>query len=195
MAEAKVRSSDSTEVKSNEVKNTTDISHNEAVPSEPAPDESTERNGESIKLSRNLDELEIDLDLTRSVTEELDKRLQLMHRAKTRGEDNHNGNKSNNNNNGHTNNNTAIIQRSHDNKEFGYLDSCKDVLTAEDLSLTRHLLIEDAKGDSIDSGAPSSRESSSSPDSMSLKGKSFQENSIFVNFPNMLCWLGSQLYR
>lgn len=189
MAEAKVRSSDSTEVKSN----TTDISHNEAVPSEPAPDESTERNGESIKLSRNLDELEIDLDLTRSVTEELDKRLQLMHRAKTRSEDNHNGNKSNNNN-GHTNN-TAIIQRSHDNKEFGYLDSCKDVLTAEDLSLTRHLLIEDAKGDSIDSGAPSSRESSSSPDSMSLKGKSFHKSSVFVNFPNMLCWLESQLYR
>ncbi|XP_028968220.1 uncharacterized protein LOC114828401 [Galendromus occidentalis] len=102
----------------------------------------------SAKLSMPMntelirDDHRIDLDLTRSVTEELDKRLQLMRRNKKGAKD-----------------------------DFNYLDeSCKDVLTAEDLSLTRDLLIGDAKGDSIDSGAPSSRESSSSPDSFSLKG-------------------------
>ncbi|OQR72624.1 hypothetical protein BIW11_10266 [Tropilaelaps mercedesae] len=122
--------------------------------------EAVKRNADSLELTRNVGDLEIDLDLTKSVTEELDKRLQMMHREK----------KCNNNDNANSSSTNRFLQNSHDAKEFGYLDSCKDVLTAEDLSLTRHLLIEDAKGDSIDSGAPSSRESSSSPDSISLKG-------------------------
>lgn len=115
----------------------------------------------SMKLStpntadQSRNDHRIDLDLTRSVTEELDKRLQLMQRNKNASKD-----------------------------DYSYLDvQCKDVLTADDLSLTRDLLIEDAKGDSIDSGAPSSRESSSSPDSFSLKGN-HPELSRRITLPN-----------
>lgn len=110
--------------------------------SETAQKGETKSDNSTKNAEQRTSDHRIDLDLTRSVTEELDKRLQLMQRSKNTSKD-----------------------------DFNYLEvPCKDVLTADDLSLTRDLLIEDAKGDSIDSGAPSSRESSSSPDSFSLKG-------------------------